>query len=39
MDEKAAAKYPYGFGERGERGTLNGGWGEIRHPDGSIIKQ
>jgi mannonate dehydratase len=39
VDEKAAARYPYGFGERGERGTLNGGWGEIRRPDGSIIKQ
>jgi len=39
VDEKAAAKYPYGAGERGERGNLNGGWGEIRRPDGSIIKQ
>jgi len=39
VDEKAAAKYPYGFNERGERGTLNGGWGEIRKPDGTIIKQ
>ncbi|HKE26237.1 MAG TPA: enolase C-terminal domain-like protein [Bryobacteraceae bacterium] len=39
VDEKAAAKYPFGFGERGERGTLNGGWGEIRKPDGTVIKQ
>jgi mannonate dehydratase len=39
VDEKAAAKYPFGFGEQGERGTLNGGWGEIRKPDGTIIKQ
>lgn len=39
VDEKAAAKYPYGFGGRGGRETLNGGWGEIRKPDGTIIKQ
>jgi len=39
VDEKAAAKYPYGTGERGERQTLNGGWGEVRTPDGTIIKQ
>jgi mannonate dehydratase len=39
VDEKAAAKYPYGYGERGERGEMNGGWGEIRKPDGTIIKQ
>ena len=39
VDEKAAAKYPYGYGERGERKNLNGGWGEIRKPDGTIIKQ
>ena len=36
IDEKAAAKYPYGTNERN---TLNGGWGEIRKPDGTIIKQ
>ena len=36
VDEKAAAKYPYGTGERNQ---LNGGWGEIRRPDGTIIKQ
>lgn len=39
VDEKAAAKYPFGFGENGERKTLNGGWGEIRWLDGTIIKQ
>jgi mannonate dehydratase len=39
VDEKAAAKYPYGSGERGERKSLNGGWGEIRRRDGTIIKQ
>lgn len=39
IDEKAAAKYPFGFGEQGERQRLNGGWGEIRRRDGTIIKQ
>jgi len=39
VDEKAAAKYPYGQNERGERQKLNGGWGEVRTPDGTIIKQ
>src|SRR5437660_10997122 len=39
VDEKAAAKYPYGSGEGGERKNLNGGWGEIRRRDGTIIKQ
>jgi mannonate dehydratase len=40
VDEKAAAKYPFGGGrESGERGKLNGGWGEIRKRDGTIIKQ
>lgn len=39
IDEKAAAKYPFGYGERGERQQLNGGWGEIRKRDGTIIKQ
>ncbi len=33
VDEKAAAKYPY------DSSKLNGGWGEIRRQDGSIIKQ
>jgi mannonate dehydratase len=39
IDEKAAAKYPFGASERGERGKLNGGWGEVRKRDGTIIKQ
>ena len=40
IDEKAAAKYPFGAGREGsERGKLNGGWGEVRKRDGSIIKQ
>jgi mannonate dehydratase len=39
VDEKAAAKYPFGAFERGERGRLNGGWGVIRRRDGTVIKQ
>ncbi len=39
VDEKLAAKYPFGTGERGERQQLNGGWGEVRKRDGSVIKQ
>jgi mannonate dehydratase len=39
VDEKAAAKYPFGFGESGERQKYNGGWGEVRRRDGTIIKQ
>lgn len=39
VDEKAAAKYPFGYGEQGERKRLNGGWGEVRKRDGTIIKQ
>lgn len=39
VDEKAAAKFPYGNGERGERKDYNGGWGEVRRRDGTIIKQ
>src|SRR5262249_3256886 len=40
VDEKAAAKYPFGAGrEGGERGKLNGGWGEVRKRDGTVIKQ
>jgi mannonate dehydratase len=34
VDEKVAAKFPYT-----DRNKLNGGWGEIRLPDGTIIKQ
>jgi mannonate dehydratase len=39
VDEKMAARYPYGTGEEGERGRLNGGWGEVRRRDGTIVKQ
>ncbi|MDX2267483.1 MAG: enolase C-terminal domain-like protein [Bryobacter sp.] len=39
VDEKAAAKYPFGSGEQGERKELNGGWGAVRRRDGTIIKQ
>jgi len=39
VDEKLAAKYPFGANEQGERGRLNGGWGELRLSDGTIIKQ
>jgi mannonate dehydratase len=38
VDENAAKKYPFGR-DRGERGRLNGGWGEVRRRDGTIIKQ
>jgi mannonate dehydratase len=34
IDEKAAAKAPYT-----DRNGLNGGWGEIRKADGTVIKQ
>src|SRR5579871_6661078 len=39
VNEKAAAKYPLGYSEQGERKTLNGGWGVIRRRDGTVIKQ
>ncbi|MCC6342364.1 MAG: starvation-sensing protein RspA [Bryobacterales bacterium] len=39
IDEKAAARYPFGYGERGSHKNLNGGWGEIRKRDGQVIKQ
>jgi mannonate dehydratase len=38
IDEKAAASFPFGA-ETGERGRLNGGWGELRKRDGTVIKQ
>jgi mannonate dehydratase len=38
-DEKAAAKYLFGSFEQGERKQLNGGWGEVRKRDGTVIKQ
>jgi mannonate dehydratase len=39
VDEKAAARFPFGAGERGEKQRLNGGWGEVRRRDGTIINQ
>ncbi|MDX2150087.1 MAG: enolase C-terminal domain-like protein [Bryobacteraceae bacterium] len=39
VDEKAAAKYPFGYGETGDKQRHNGGWGEVRKRDGTIIKQ
>jgi mannonate dehydratase len=38
IDDKAAAKYPFRH-DNTERGRLNGGWGELRLPDGTLIKQ
>ena len=38
VDERAAAKYPFRR-DNTERGQLNGGWGELRLPDGTLIKQ
>ncbi len=38
VDEAAAAKYPFG-NEREYYRKYNGGWGEIRRRDGTIIKQ
>jgi mannonate dehydratase len=38
VDEKLAANFPFGK-ENGERGRLNGGWGEVRKRDGTVIKQ
>jgi mannonate dehydratase len=35
VDEKAAARAPF----RPESNNLNGGWGEVRRADGTIIKQ
>ena len=32
------ARFPFGR-EQGIRGQLNGGWGELRKRDGTIIKQ
>ncbi len=39
VNEAAAKKYPFGSNERGERQQLNGGWGEVRRRDGTVIKQ
>ena len=38
VDMKAAAKYPF-RNDNNERGRLNGGWGELRLADGTVIKQ
>ncbi|MFN0165048.1 MAG: enolase C-terminal domain-like protein [Bryobacteraceae bacterium] len=39
IDEKLAARFPFGTNARGEQQTLNGGWGEVRRRDGTLIKQ
>jgi mannonate dehydratase len=39
INEKEAAKYPYGGTENPSLNSLNGGWGEVRKLDGTIIKQ
>ncbi|MCA2967020.1 MAG: starvation-sensing protein RspA [Acidobacteriaceae bacterium] len=39
VNEELAKKFPYGSNERDERGRYNGGWGEVRRRDGTIIKQ
>jgi mannonate dehydratase len=38
VDSKVAAKYPFRQDDT-ERGRLNGGWGDLRLPDGTVIKQ
>jgi mannonate dehydratase len=38
INEKAAAKYPYGS-ENGSHKALNGGWGVVRRSDGTVINQ
>jgi len=38
VDEKAAAKFPFTEGG-GARSGLNGGWGDLRLADGTVIKQ
>jgi len=35
----ADPKYPFGHRETGERERLNGGWGEVRRRDGTLLKQ
>ncbi|MCW5982509.1 MAG: starvation-sensing protein RspA [Bryobacteraceae bacterium] len=39
VNERLAAKYPFGSGETGERRRYNGGWGHVRRADGAIVKQ
>ena len=38
VDERLAATFPFGA-ETGVRSQLNGGWGELRRRDGTVIKQ
>ncbi len=39
IDERLAAKYPFGSFESDKKRGLNGGWDEIRKRDGTIINQ
>jgi mannonate dehydratase len=39
INEAEAKKYPFGSNERGTQQLYNGGWGEVRRRDGTIIKQ
>jgi mannonate dehydratase len=39
INEALAKKYPFGSGERSTQQQFNGGWGEVRRRDGTIIKQ
>ncbi len=39
VNEAAAKKYPFGYGESGFKKEYNGGWGVIRKRDGTVIKQ
>jgi mannonate dehydratase len=39
VNDRAVAKYPFRRQDTSERGQLNYGWGELRLPDGTLIKQ
>ncbi|MCC7175365.1 MAG: starvation-sensing protein RspA [Bryobacterales bacterium] len=39
VDEKLAAKYPFRDTGEGPRRGLNGGWGDVRLRDGTVVKQ
>jgi mannonate dehydratase len=39
VDDKAAAKYPYGSFEDEQKRRSNGGWNVIRRRDGTVINQ
>ena len=39
INATAAAKYPFGSFEDAKRKRLNGGWGVVRRPDGTVINQ